>query len=162
MSERPTEIMTTDAASPNYKGPAILRIAKLGTAPNQYAAILVQIGGFATQWVAGDHLQYQVTHIATSQVSTFEMIIPTGTTTVNVLDPTQTIPPAPVVTDTYTYNLLVNGPATYTVTGPGTYSHEMPWTFTCGPNATDINDLIGNWTASAAPSGFHWIMNPSQ
>lgn len=63
------------------------------------------------------------------------------------------------VTDSYTYNLTVNGPAGYTVTGPGTYAGAMGTTFTCGPNATDINDLLGNWTASDPAPGT-WVMSP--
>jgi hypothetical protein len=100
-----------------------------------------------------------VKHIPTNQEATWNLVIPAGSATITILDPPVVIPPA-VAADTYTYNLIVNGPAGYTVAGPGTYSHEMPWTFTCGPNATDINDLIGDWTASAAVPGFHWVMNP--
>jgi hypothetical protein len=54
---------------------------------------------------------------------------------------------------TYTYNLQVNGPAGYTVS-QGTYSNEMPHQFVC---STEVNDLIGTWTPSAAGAGFHWV-----
>ncbi len=90
-------------------------------------------------------------------------IIAGGLTNVNIIptygwdtDPAVWNWIAPPPADTWTYNLTVNGPVGYTVTGPGTYTGAMGTTFTCGPNNTDINDLVGLWTPSAAPANFHW------
>jgi len=153
MTERPTEILTTEVGQPGYTAPGALRLVKIPATP-AYAAILVQIGTFTTQWASGNHLHYWVQHIATGEIAEFELVIPEGfgAYTENTV---QIIPPAPVA-NTYTYNLTVNGPAGTTVTGPGTYAGTLPFTFICGPNNTDINDLIGNWTVP----GTDWVVNP--
>jgi len=62
-----------------------------------------------------------------------------------------------IIPDTWTYNLTVNGPAGKTITGPGTYAGATGDIFTCN---TEINDLLGAWTISAADAGFHWVVNP--
>jgi len=158
IQETPGEVLTTVAGNPDGQITVpytSLRINRLGTA----VVTVLQLATFPTPWVAGQTVEMKVTEIATGDFTTWTLVIPAGGTAITILNPAQAVPPMPGG-DTWTYNLTVNGPATYTVTGPGTYSHEMPWTFTCGPNATDINDLIGNWTASAAPAGFHWVMNP--
>jgi len=58
------------------------------------------------------------------------------------------------IPDTFTYNLYVNGPDGYAVTGPA-------------PGVTDymatddvLADLLGEYTIEAAPTGFHWMVNP--
>jgi len=58
--------------------------------------------------------------------------------------------------DTFTYHLTVLGPEGYTVAGPGEYAGPMGETFT----VTETNDLIGMWTASDAPEGWSWVVNP--
>jgi len=221
------ETVGTDLGTPAGS----LRINRVGLSPNYYTATNVNLAIFPTQWQAGWTVVMWVKHIATQEVATWSIVIPTGTTTINIQTPIQVIPPASVVNytltvtstptgqpiykdnvdtgevtphtfdpgvagtykvvnplytwvpsetvvpaltenttidfqgtlipvDSWVYNLEVVGPIGYTVTGPGAYSGAMNQTFNCGPNATDINDLVGAWTASAAPAGWHWVVNP--
>ena len=58
---------------------------------------------------------------------------------------------------TYTLNIVF--PDGYTITGPGGPFTTSPAVVT--DNDDTVNDLIGNvYTASDAPAGFHWVVNP--
>ncbi len=58
-------------------------------------------------------------------------------------------------TDTWNYNLQFTVPAgEYTINGIG-----APYLFT-DHDDLEPNTLIGNYTISAAPAGFHWVENP--
>ena len=61
------------------------------------------------------------------------------------------------IPDTYTYNLHIAGPPGYTVTGPTPASSgTIPYTAT----ATVVTELVGSYTAEAAPAGYQWAVNP--
>ncbi|PKN77729.1 MAG: hypothetical protein CVU48_10635 [Candidatus Cloacimonetes bacterium HGW-Cloacimonetes-1] len=145
MTERPAEVLTTVVGAPGYTPAGALRIAKLGSAPNQYVAILVQIGTFTTQWVSGNHLRYSVTHIATGENAQFEMVIPAGTTTVNETVNTQIIPPAPAGPTTFDINV------TSVPTGQLIYLGGVSTTFST-PHV---------FTENAGFSGLYSVMNPA-
>jgi len=96
MTERPSEIL--DTAPPISTIPGNLRLAKVGNGASTpyYAAITLQIGAFATQWSVGNHLHYEVTYLPTSQSASWELTLPSGTSSIIITDPAQVVPPMPV------------------------------------------------------------------
>lgn len=79
---------------------ANLRLFKAGngTTVPYYAAISVQLGQFATQWGSGNTLRFIVTYIPTNEVSAaWDIVIPTGSSAVSILDPVMTVPPTPII-----------------------------------------------------------------
>ncbi|HNW99739.1 MAG TPA: T9SS type A sorting domain-containing protein [Candidatus Cloacimonadota bacterium] len=90
--EVPTEYLVT-GITPTTS----LRLVKVGngsTVP-YYAAVYVQLGSFPTQWVAGEtlHIMVTKTDVAPVQTVSWDYVIPAGTSTINILDPVQYIPP---------------------------------------------------------------------
>ena len=78
--------------------PTNLRIYKAGngTTTPYYAAITIQLGNFATQWVSGNTLRFQVNYIPTGEVSAeWDVVIPAGTATVLIQEPVMVVPPFP-------------------------------------------------------------------
>lgn len=133
---------------------------------NLYAKI--ELGNFSAQWVNGNTVTINVQRISDGATGSADDIVLAGAGTIWWgREPVATYGGAPVVlippvaADTYTYNLTVNGPVGFPVTGPGAYSGAMDGTvYTCGPNDTDINDLVGMWEAGPAGEGFYWVVNP--
>lgn len=147
------EVLGTDLGQPA----STIRINRSGASPNFYTATNLQLGSFPTQWVAGNVIRMYVQHIATGQSITWDLTIPTGTTLINIQSPIQVIPPATVVADTWAYGLQVNGPAGTAFTGP--QNGTMPQLL-AAPDTDEENELLGVYTAAAAPAGFHWVVNP--
>jgi len=160
ITTRPAEVTSTLTHVPG-----LIRLYRFGngtTVPYD-TRVFVQFSTFTTQWVGGDVLHVQIinNNVNPAMTDFWEITIPDNSGAAwTVTTPFEMELWPVVIPDTYTYNLTVNGPAGYTVAGPAAYAGDMGTMFTCGPNATDINDLVGDWTASAAPAGFHWVMNP--
>jgi PKD repeat protein len=96
------ETLGTDLGSPT----PTIRIFKSGngTSVPFYTATWVNLGGFPTQWQAGQTLRMYVQYIPTAQEATWDIIIPAGTTTINIQNPAQVIPP-------YTASLIPSNPS---------------------------------------------------
>lgn len=78
---------------------ANLYIRKLGngmTVP-YYIGAGVQLSQFITQWQAGQTLRFTITHIASGASSFQDIVIPTGSSQVNIQDPVMIIPPYPML-----------------------------------------------------------------
>ncbi len=147
MLERPTEILTTELGQPGYTAPGALRLVKI-TAAQPYAAILVQIGTFTTQWVAGNTLHYEVTRLATSEVAEFNLVIPagTGTYTESTL---QVIPPFPPAGFTLEVTSNYAGAAIYRDGNPT--GQVTPYTFPAPATAGTYTLMLPNVLWTTAP-----------
>jgi hypothetical protein len=160
VTARPTEVTSTATHAAS-----LIRVFRFGngTSVPYVTCAFFQFSTFATNWTAGETIHFTITHLPTMQVATWDLEIPTGTQaigyrqTVNPI-PQVVCPPATVVADTWTYNLTLNGPVGTQVTGPDAVVHTLPVVLT--DNDDDINELIGLYTAAAAPEGFHWAVNP--
>jgi hypothetical protein len=98
------EVLGTDLGTPATS----IRISRVGngTTVPYYTAVALQLGTFPTQWVAGNVIHMYVQYIPTLETAEWDMTIPTGSTTINIQDPIQVIPPYTAQSDTY--NLYVN------------------------------------------------------
>jgi len=87
------ETLGTDLGTPVTS----LRLSRVGngTTVPYYTGITLQLGTFPTQWQAGWTIHMYVQYIPTQEVAEWEIIIPPGTTTINIQDPIQIIPPYP-------------------------------------------------------------------
>lgn len=150
-SADPATIIATNTAS-NPANICLKRIGN-GTTIPYYVAAYVNQSLFPTVWAVGSILTCTVTYIPTGQTASWTKVVPSGST-ITDLDPPVIVPPFSI--NHWTYNLTVNGPAGTVVTGPGTYTGTLPTMFTCGPNTTDINDLLGSWSVP----GTDWVVNP--
>jgi hypothetical protein len=138
------ETLGTDLGTPATS----IRISRLGTSPNFYTATTLQLGTFPTQWVSGWSVHMFVQYIPTGEIAQWDLVIPTGGTTINIQAPAQIIPPSTPV-----YNLYVNSvPAGYEIfkdtVDTGFLSNHM---FTSSSPAS----LIGLYSMAAVP-GHHW------
>jgi hypothetical protein len=152
------ETLGTDLGTPVTS----IRISRAGngTSVPYYTATNLQLGTFPTQWVAGQTIHMYVQYIPTLEVAEWNLVIPAGTTLINIQDPPQIIPPATVVADTYTYNLAVTASdgLSYAFTGP--QNGTTPAALTSGPLSEAVNPLVGTYTVTdPAPVGWHWL-NP--
>lgn len=134
---RPGEVLQTGVAPTTT-----LRLNKTGngTTVPYYACTNLQLGSFATQWVAGDvmHIEVSKTNESPVQVLSWEYTIPTGTTVINVSSPTQNIPPlAPVVT-TYDATITSNLTGKAIFDGGVDTGHVTPWTFSWDAGSTHV------------------------
>ena len=85
-----------------------IRVAKTGngTTVPYYAIAFIQFASFATQWMAGNTIQFTITYVPTMEVGTWNFVIPDQLTSViNITDPPVVVPPAPA------------GPTTHTISG---------------------------------------------
>jgi len=118
-------------------------------------------------WTVGSSLVFDIWYTGTTptgdgvapypllQHSTATWVVVAGSTTTL---PVMTVPPHFVVqADTWAYNLQVNGPADTAFTGP--QNGTMPQLL-AAPDTDEENELLGVYTAAAAPAGFHWLVNP--
>jgi len=93
--ETPGEELGSDLGTSD----ANLYIRKLGngmTVP-YYVGAGVQLSQFTTQWLAGQNLRFTITHIASGASSLQDIVIPTGSSQVNIQDPVMIIPPYPII-----------------------------------------------------------------
>ena len=140
--ETPGEVLSTET---HVTG--TIRIAKTGngTTVPYYAIAYLQLGSFDTQWVAGNTIRMTVTHIATNEVATWDIVIPAGTTTIlyNQDDQIQIVPPYPAAG----YDLEV----TSTPTGKAIWKDGVdtgqvtPYTFTPGEAGTYTLEAIAGY-----------------
>jgi len=88
------ETLGTDLGTPVTS----LYIARMGTGTTipYYTGIFLQLGTFPTQHQPGWTIHMYVKYIPTQEVAEWDIIIPPGTTTINIQDPIQIIPPYPV------------------------------------------------------------------
>jgi len=86
--ETPGEVMSTATGTPLTS----LRLTRLNATT---VVTVVQLGTFATQWVAGQTLHMTVTYIPNNEVASWDLVIPTGTSGITVTGAglEQTIPP---------------------------------------------------------------------
>lgn len=167
--ETPGEMVTSQNPAPDgytYQDATQIRIYRAGSGGNFYTATFLQLGTFATQWMAGQTVQMSVTHVATAETATWSIVIPAGTTVINIQTP-QVIPPATVATATYTVNMSTNpvGYITPTMLGPTTDVTTLYGTYTPDPMpapatgywtpASLIIDAATVWTADGA----NWVLN---
>lgn len=94
--ETPGEEIGTDLGT----SVSSIRIYKAGngaTVP-YYAAIAVQMAQFPTPWAVGNTLRLTATYLPTGETSTpWDIIIPTGSGTITILDPVMIVPPNPII-----------------------------------------------------------------
>lgn len=157
ITTRPTEVTSTDTHAAS-----LIRLYRFGngtTVPYD-TRVFLQLSTFSTQWMMGEIVHIQIDHEfgGWPMTDSWEIAIPDGgggawtvndPVTISLWD----------IGEPYTYSLNINGPAGISVTGPGAYAGVIPWQFICETN-NNINDLVGDWTASPAPTGFHWAVNP--
>jgi len=156
---RPTEVTSTLTHVPG-----VIRLYRFGngaTVPYD-TRVFVQFANFATDWTVGDVLHVQVinNNVAPALNDYWEFTIPDNLTSALTITTSVALYLWPVAQNHWTYNLQVNGPAGIAVTGPGTYAGTLPQLFTTGQLLADNNDLLGSWTAGAAPAGMQWVENP--
>jgi hypothetical protein len=156
------EVVTTQDPAPGeliYKNATQIRIFKAGngTSTPYYTASYLNAGCFPTQWLNGNTIRMTVTYIPTGETVAWETPIVSGTMNYVTPELTKIIPPfTPVTTDTWNYNLTVNGPAGYTFTGGGATDAAMG-TILHDDDDLEPNTLIGEYTASTPAVGYHWV-----
>jgi len=163
----------TDSSMPQVSYFNVSYVEELGLMVAQFDQAAWPV---ANTWVAGQTITMNIWYrsntavpfdTASNPTSQYIMTVPAG------FDPIFNLPSFDLGTDVWTipagpngpantwrYNLQLNGPAGTTVTGPGTYAGTLPQLFTTGQLLADSNDLIGTWTAGAAPAGMQWVENP--
>jgi len=150
----------------------VMKIAKLGTAPNQYVAAFFNQSIWPTPWPEGSHLKIRIWCTdATTNPSGVEpypqyeyaektFVVPSGGGAIQMTAAGQEmiVPPFPVIqTDTWTYNLTIqtSDGGAYEFTDPDGVVHTTPITLTDAEG--EENSLLGTYTVtSAAPAGFQW------
>ncbi len=152
------------ALTPTYSTQsANLCIKRTGAVGNYFVVAYVNQSIFTDPWIAspanvntdGRWLDLTLTHTATGEILHWTRLIPDGTAAWNDNATPLIAPPFPVVSDTWNYNLSFNVPAgDYTINGVG-----APYLFT-DADGLEPNTLIGSYTISAAPAGYHWVENP--
>lgn len=156
---RPSEVISTTTHTASY-----IRLYRFGngtTVPYD-TRVFVQFSQFVTDWSAGEILHVQIinNNVSPARQGYWELSIPDNSTAaLTITNPSQSFYLWPGI-ENWTYNLQVNGPAGIEVTGPGIFAGTMPHLFTTGQLDSDSNNLLGNWTASPAPTGYHWVSNP--
>lgn len=87
------ETLGTDLGTPVTS----LRLSRVGngTTVPYYTGITLQLGTFPTQHQPGWTIHMYVKYIPTQEVAEWDIIIPPGSTTINIQDPIQIIPPYP-------------------------------------------------------------------
>ncbi len=136
---------------------SIIRVCKTGTGANVKAVASINQSSFPSAWATGEVLVLTLTYIPTGETLTRNVTVPSGGSWSQINENAWVgVPPFPVApSDTWNYNLSFNVPAgAYTINGVG-----APYLFT-DADGLEPNTLIGNYTISAAPAGFHWVENP--
>ena len=148
------ETLGTDLGTPATS----LNISRMGngTTVPYYTGTYLQLGTFPTQWQAGWTIHMYVKYIPTQEVAEWEIIIPPGTTLINIQDPVQVIPPYPVITQVLT---ITSEPTGQPIWINGEYSGFItPHDFE-NPTAGDvytINNPAYTWNPPSytVPEGF--------
>lgn len=128
-----------------------INISKLTTR----ARLVVQLGSFPTQWVAGQTLRCTVTYTVPGphfgEFGTWDITIPTGTSPWTVYDPLQIVPPAAdVVTDTYKLTVNTNVAGVIATGGTAAVGQTTPWV------SAELNDaatLVGTYSMTPIAGG---------
>lgn len=65
-----------------------------GTSVPYYVAAYLNMSGFATQWVVGQTIHFVCTYIPTGASVSWDYVIASGTTAIQITSPTITVPPS--------------------------------------------------------------------
>jgi len=128
----------------------------------------IQLANFAGVWAIGQTVYIDVTRTDPAGTGSCEVIIPEGFSTIwwgrppsasGTVYPGEpiTINPTGPPPVTYTLNIAIDD----TVSPGGTYTiNDQPYQAQLVDDNDEVNDLIGTYTISAAPEGYHWSVNP--
>ncbi len=147
-----------------------LCIKRTGPSTGYFVVAYVNQSIFANNWLPGTGaatdanpdgrwLDLTLTHTASGEFLHWTKVIPNGAGPMTDNAVPMIAPPFPVA-DTWNYNLHFTVPAgEYTISHDGAPGVGAPYNFA---DADDLepNLLLGSYEISAAPTGFHWLVNP--
>ncbi len=135
-----------------------IRLTKLGDAPDDYVAVFVQLSTFTTPWAEGQTLRITVTKTDEfpEQTTQWDYVIPAGTTTINILEPAQEVPPLGTSVNPKPYMANSPNPPNF-ATGVPISSSSLSWTYTSSPDYTDPTGYKVYYGTSYPPTSFSLV-----